>query len=367
MITILVGMQWGDEGKGKVISAIPHKWSVRMNGGPNAGHTVDGIKVHQIPPGFTNPETNLVIGAGSVVDILALQAEIPRVERECGLEIRSRLFLSHAAHVITPDHVARDVGEEETRGDHTIGTTRRGNGPVHADKYARRGYRLGDLPTTQLRGITVTDTTQLLYNHLTLGESALLLVAHGTMLDIDHGTYPYVTSSHCTAAGALVGTGLPPKILRHLFTYVHGVVKVFTTRVAPGPMRGELHNSIAGEIRIRGEEFGTTTGRPRRVGLLDLGQLEYAARINGPDLLTLTKVDVLADRDYIPIVVSPWGKPIEIDQVPGWSSTELRQTGVPRGLQRLIGMIEERTSARVANVGIGPRPHDLLDAAFPQP
>lgn len=367
MLTVVVGMQWGDEGKGKVVSGIHHTVSVRMNGGPNAGHTVGGIPVHQVPPGFIFPSTHLLIAAGSVVDPFKLRQEILRLLHDYSIDVRHRLFIDPRAHIITPDHLARDASEEHDRIG-KIGTTLTGNGPVHADKYARRGQQIGSLPRDdeRVRDLNLDDVREQVLDALDFGGHVLLLVAHGTMLDIDHGTYPFVTSSHCTAAGGLAAVGLPPSFMRHGHSRMIGVVKAYTTRVAPGPMRGEMKDADAHTIRELGHEYGTTTQRPRRLGWLDLGQLEYAAQINGPDFLVLTKTDVLADRDKVSFVASSWNDEAEpiIKFVKGWSSTAIRQTGdLPAGLLWLIGRIEERTRARVSQVGVGPGANDVIRLA----
>lgn len=340
-VEIVVGMQWGDEGKGKVVDAIEADYYVRVNGGPNAGHTVGAFKVHQIPPGFHRPEARLVIGPGSVLDVRKLIHEVDFLQLD-----GSRLLVDERVHLITDEHRERDRGE--------FGSTRTGNGPVHSDKYARTGVRLGQdaeaLAALTQRGISVTDTPRLLDLAYYRGKRIVLMVAHGTMLDISFGTYPYVTSSHCTAAGALVGSGLPP----HTPIRVTGVLKPYTTRVAVGPMRGELAPFESEVIRNRGMEFGTTTGRPRRVGALDLGQLRYAAALNGVDRLVMTKVDVLVGLGNVPVIGAPWGEQrYSVLEAPGWGSLD------DPALLSLVEDVEKACAARVVALGTGPGREDL--------
>lgn len=370
-LTTVVGMQWGDEGKGRVIDLLGGDVFVRMNGGPNAGHTIQpGLAVHQVPPGvLVSPSAELVIAAGSVVDPAALVQEV-RTLRARGASVDGRLFVSPRAHVITDAHRERD-GVNVDR----LGSTGSGNGPAYSDRHGRVGVPLGSCPDwirqLEREGVLVLDTETFLRTALEEEDDVVLLAAHGTMLDINFGTYPYVTSSHCTAAGALVGAGLAPRDARD--GVVVGVVKAYTTRVAAGPLRGA--GSAWGEsVAEAGQERGTTTGRVRRVAPLDLGQLHYAAMLNRPDLIVLNKVDVLATGEEIPIIYDAWTDPVPDDDpqtvrmVPGFTPDELlrakadpRPQNLPQGLQMMIGNVEAVTGARVIAVGIGPRREDVID------
>ena len=337
----VVGAQWGDEGKGKVVDflASSFDYTARYAGGHNAGHTVifNGHRyiLQLIPSGILRPEKKAVIGPGAVVDPAALVAEIENIARS-GVEVRGRLFLSDRAHLIFPYHREMDNAAEAARGAAKIGTTSRGIGPAYEDKMARRGIRVCDLLdpdcfreklervvaeksaiskaayghsldasgvldqylelAAHIRGL-VTDTAVLLNDALDRGEAVLFEGAQGTMLDIDHGTYPYVTSSNATAGGAATGLGVAPTRM----TGVVGVSKAYTTRVGGGPFPTEMPDLDAGEVRARGNEFGAVTGRPRRCGWLDLAVLRYAKMLNGIDSLVVTKLDVFDEQPEIKI------------------------------------------------------------------
>jgi adenylosuccinate synthase len=329
---VVVGAQWGDEGKGKVVDylASSFDYTARYAGGHNAGHTVifDGRRfvLQLIPSGILRPEKKAVIGAGTVVDPAALVTELENLKKS-GVEVRGRLFLSNRAHVIFPYHREMDKAAESARGAAKIGTTSRGIGPAYEDKMARRGIRVCDLLDTErfaeklerviaeknaisqatyghpletaglleqylelaahIRGLVV-DTGVLLNNALDKGEAVLFEGAQGTMLDIDHGTYPFVTSSNATSGGVATGLGVAPTRL----TGVVGVTKAYTTRVGSGPFPTEMPDLDAEAVRERGKEFGAVTGRPRRCGWLDLFELRFAKMLNGIDSLVVTKLDV---------------------------------------------------------------------------
>lgn len=366
MLTVVVGLQWGDEGKGKVISGLGSRadWIVRVNGGPNAGHTVGGTKVHQVPPGIEWPGSKLAIAPGSVVDVPKLLDEVDRLERE-GFDVRDRLLISDRAHLIRTTHRVRDVEDEEGRGEAQIGTTRTGNGPVHADKYARVGTQLGQdeeaRRSIEKAGILIGNVPSALRAAVSAGKDVVLMVAHGTMLDINHGTYPYVTSSHVTVAGALDSAGIPPdkwpmKII--------GVAKAYTTRVAPGFMRGEVGSIDAQVIRDKGNEYGTTTGRPRRIGWIDWGQLRYAAELNGVDEIWLTKADTLVGLPVIAAVNGTWDDPDpSVQALQAIDEEDFERAGpgpLPAGLQAMIKGIEAYTGAPVMVIGTGPGGNDVL-------
>jgi len=338
---VVVGAQWGDEGKGKVVDylASSFDYTARYAGGHNAGHTVifDGHKyiLQLIPSGILRPDKKAVIGAGTVVDPAALVAELENLKKS-GVEVRGRLFLSNRAHVIFPYHREMDKAAESARGEAKIGTTSRGIGPAYEDKMARRGIRVCDMLDTErfpeklerviteknaisqatyghpletaglleqylelaahIRGL-VTDTGVLLNRALDNGESVLFEGAQGTMLDIDHGTYPFVTSSNATSGGVATGLGVAPTRL----TGVAGVTKAYTTRVGSGPFPTEMPDLDAQEVRERGQEFGAVTGRPRRCGWLDLEVLRFAKMLNGIDSLVVTKLDVFDAQKEIKI------------------------------------------------------------------
>lgn len=341
---VITGAQWGDEGKGKIVDLLTEDadYIVRYQGGHNAGHTVvignEEFILHLIPSGILRPGKKCVIGNGVVIDPHALIAEIDGLI-EKGIEIRDNLFISGRAHVIMPYHCAIEKESEKLKGSLRIGTTGRGIGPTYADKMARVGIRVVDLIdrdvfleklkinlqemnyfleklygvkgfelehvyreymgyAERLKGFVV-DTSLLLSRVIDEGKNILFEGAQGTHLDVDHGTYPYVTSSNATAGGACTGTGVgPTKIDR-----VMGVVKAYTTRVGSGPFPTELKDKTGEYLRERGREYGATTGRPRRCGWFDAPATSYAAKVNGFTNLAVTKLDVLDDLDEIKICV----------------------------------------------------------------
>jgi adenylosuccinate synthase len=336
-----VGAQWGDEGKGKVVDYLAQSfdYTARYAGGHNAGHTVifnnHRYVLQLIPSGILRPAKKAVIGAGTVVDPAALVAELDNLKKS-GIEVRGRLFLSDRAHLIFPYHREMDQAAESARGAAAIGTTSRGIGPAYEDKMARRGIRVCDLLdpdgfkeklerviaeknaisratyghpletsglleqyleiAAHIRGL-VTDTCVLLNRALDNGESMLFEGAQGTMLDIDHGTYPYVTSSNATSGGVATGLGVAPTRI----CGVVGVTKAYTTRVGSGPFPTEMPDLDAQAVRERGQEFGAVTGRPRRCGWLDLVVLKYAKMLNGIDSLVVTKLDVFDTQAEIKV------------------------------------------------------------------
>src|SRR5712691_8793320 len=337
---VVVGTQWGDEGKGKVVDVLtPHvNVVVRYQGGDNAGHTVvvgrEKYVLHSIPSGILHTGRRCVIGCGVVINPAALIEEMETLVRR-GVTLDGNLFISKNAHLIMPYHPALDRASEAKLGARRIGTTGKGVGPAYVDKAARVGIRMADLlderlfrekleaniaeknrllreiydaPTFAVEEILgpylryagwlapyITDTALLLSRWVDAGYSVLFEGAQGTMLDIDHGTYPYITSSSTTAGGAVTGTGVPP-------TRIHGVLgvsKAYATRVGGGPFPTELQGEAAESIRARGNEYGAVTGRPRRCGWFDAVVGRYAVRINGFDTIALTKLDVLDDCDVI--------------------------------------------------------------------
>ena len=353
---VVVGAQWGDEGKGKVVDYLSSGFDyiARVAGGHNAGHTViigsDRFILQLIPCGILRPKQHAVIGAGVVVDPAALVAEIEMLAKH-GVDVTGRLHVSNRAHLIFPYHRELDMAAESARGANKIGTTSRGIGPAYEDKMARRGLRVGELLLPDLfrekaaRVVAeknriaqgaygaqidfsheveatlklgekirsyICDTAELVNRALDEGKSVLFEGAQGTMLDIDHGTYPYVTSSSATSGGAATGIGVPPTKIRNVL----GVSKAYTTRVGGGPFPTEMPDLEAKEVRERGKEFGAVTGRPRRCGWLDLAELRYAKMINGIDSLVITKLDVFDTQREIKIGVGYTYKGTPVHEMP---------------------------------------------------
>jgi adenylosuccinate synthase len=426
-LDIIVGTQWGDEGKGRVVDllAIKMDYVARYSGGDNAGHTVSvgnqTFKLHLIPSGLVYPHTIGIIGNGVVVNPKILLQEIDSL-RESGLEINpKRLHISYATHLITPAHIALDQAQELARGKGKIGTTLRGIGPAYTEKIARRGLRFEQMldpemfienVKTHVENINQTlvslyalepldtrevldefnhyaevlrpyirDTAALLHKKLIEGKHILAEGAQGTLLDIDHGTYPFVTSSNPTAAGALIGLGLGVGSANRVI----GVTKAFQSRVGEGPFPTELFGDDATRLRGSGanpwDEFGTTTGRPRRVGWLDIVLLRYAARINGLTELAVTKLDIFSGLDEIKLCTAYTSGGVEYPDIPygpanlaqfqpiyeeleGWVG-EIRQirewTDLPKQAQHYINRIESLTGLPVRLVSIGPERQQVIE------
>jgi adenylosuccinate synthase len=339
---VVVGTQWGDEGKAKVIDYLSRFCDVviRFHGGANAGHTViaDGRKFifHLVPSGIMYPDKICVVSNGVVFDIEQFLKEVDELKSK-NIGVDGRLFVSDLAHLVMPYHKLQDAASESAMGGRKIGTTGRGIGPAYADKASRTGIRVGDLAdwdsftaklarnfdekkrllafykqpfdldlgeiTETYRGFRqrivplIADTGDLLYKAAKGGKSLLFEGAQGTFLDIDHGTYPFVTSSNTIAGAACTGAGVGPSLINHVI----GIVKAYTTRVGNGPFPTELTNALGERIRTVGGEFGATTGRPRRCGWFDSGLLRRSAQLNGLTRLALTKLDVLSDLDEIQI------------------------------------------------------------------
>ena len=368
---VVLGLQWGDEGKGKVVDylAKDYNFVVRFHGGNNAGHTlvVNGYRtaVHALPSGVLRPYVNNVIGNGCVVDLFQLAKEIE--EHGGPSSLKGRLFISHAAHLITPTTV-----EEDRATGSKVGTTGRGIGPTYAAKMHRTSMRMNDLDKDKLddvygKDITslirpfVCDTHALLRNAHASGANILLEGAQGTMLDIDHGTYPYVTSSNCTIGAALTGTGLNHKALRKVI----GVVKAYTTRVGEGPFPTEQANDIGNKLRELGGEYGTTTGRNRRCGWLNMPDLRYACTLNGVDDIVITKLDVLDSFDKIPVCVLPASRfgGSEYHTMQGWNtSTKGMRDGhkLPEKAMDYINMIERALKTKVSHISTSPEREDMI-------
>jgi adenylosuccinate synthase len=411
--TILIGAQWGDEGKGKIIDVLTARADivVRSQGGNNAGHTVihRGVKyvLHLIPSGILRHGKVCVIGNGVVIDPIALVAEIDGL-RNLGVKIDKNLLISDCAHLVLPYHRLLDEQRELRKGRAKIGTTKRGIGPAYGDKAARTGLRMSDLmqPTlfskklqakmvennsilealgarpTGFREVNATylkaaeqlrpfvaNTVVYLHRALERDKEILFEGAQGTFLDIDHGTYPYVTSSNTTAGGACTGTGVPP----HRMDRVLGVMKAYTTRVGEGPLPTE-DRQFAGMLHKLGREFGATTGRARRCGWFDAVATRYARMINGIDELAITNLDGLDDVDPIRVCVGyrlngkrlhvPPCDAVQLDncepiykQMRGWKQsthTARKFAQLPRAAKDYVNYISELTGARVSIVSVGP-------------
>jgi len=412
---VLLGAQWGDEGKGKVTDLLGSRvdYVVRFSGGNNAGHTVvtpDGQKfaLHLMPSGALHPNAVTVIGNGVVVDPKVLLAEMDGLT-ERGVDV-SRLLLSADAHLIMPHHRALDRVVERYLGNARIGTTGRGIGPAYGDKVARMGIRVQDLldPGILRQKLElvlreknqilfkvynrkafdadavveeyltyaerlkpfIADTRLVLHKALEEGKTVLMEGAQATLLDLDHGTYPFVTSSNPTAGGACVGTGIPPTRIGRVI----GVIKAYTTRIGSGPFPTELHDEMGEHLRKMGGEYGTTTGRPRRCGWFDAVVGRYAVRVNGITDLVVTKLDILSGLDQVPICVGYEIDGKRYDEMPmtqtafhhatpvyeyhpGWWEEigKVRQfTDLPENAQRYIHRLEELCGTRVSMIGVGP-------------
>jgi adenylosuccinate synthase len=412
---VIVGAQWGDEGKGKIVDVLSERFKVvaRYSGGHNAGHTVTikGKKfiLQLIPCGVLREGCRGVIGNGVVLDPFALMKEVDAL-RANGLTVDGNLFVSNRAHVILPYHRMIELAAENAPGRVKIGTTSRGIGPTYEDKMARSGLRVQDLLDKALlkkhienacrekntiahalfnsepidadkmyadyAGIAdrvapfVTDTALLLNRAIANGESVMFEGAQGTMLDIDHGTYPFVTSSSATSGGAATGTGVPPNAI----TMVAGVTKAYCTRVGGGPFPTELNDQVGEALRQKGNEFGAVTGRPRRTGWLDLPLLRYSNMINGTDWLVVTKLDVLDEIAEIPVCVGYKVDGKETQEVPaqasgyekiepvytrlpGWQSTTYgiaEYDQLPAKAKSYLDFVEKETGAKVGIVSTGP-------------
>ncbi|EEQ10419.1 Adenylosuccinate synthetase [Yersinia mollaretii ATCC 43969] len=413
---VVLGTQWGDEGKGKVVDLLTEraKYVVRYQGGHNAGHTlvINGEKtvLHLIPSGILRENVTSIIGNGVVLAPDALMKEMTELEAR-GIPVRERLLLSEACPLILPYHVALDNAREKARGAKAIGTTGRGIGPAYEDKVARRGLRVGDLFNKETFAIKlkeivdyhnfqlvhyykedavdyqtvlddvlaiadiltamVVDVSELLDNARKQGELIMFEGAQGTLLDIDHGTYPYVTSSNTTAGGVATGSGLGPRYV----DYVLGIVKAYSTRVGAGPFPTELNDETGEFLRKQGNEYGATTGRSRRTGWLDIVAVRRAVQINSLSGFCMTKLDVLdglqevklcvgyrmpdgREVDTTPLAAEGWEgiEPI-YETMPGWSETTFgvkEHSKLPQAALNYIARVEELTGVPVDIISTGP-------------
>ncbi len=419
---MIVGAQWGDEGKGKIVDVLSENFSVvaRYAGGHNAGHTViiNGKKfvLQLVPCGVLRSGCRSVIGNGVVLDPIAFLKEIGGL-REVGVKVDGHLFVSNRAHVILPYHRMIELAAENAPGRVKIGTTSRGIGPAYEDKMGRRGLRVADLLDSQLLkkhienavreknmiahalfnsepldadkmyteyaqaaekvAPFVCDTAVLLNQALKQGEAILFEGAQGTMLDIDHGTYPFVTSSSATSGGAVIGTGVAPNAINSVI----GITKAYCTRVGEGPFPSEDHGEAGENLRKRGNEYGAVTGRPRRTGWLDMPLLRYSGMINGTTWLVVTKLDVLDDLAEIPVCVGykiDGKETIEAPaqasgyekieciytKLPGWkTSTEgiTEYEKLPKAAREYLSFIAKESDAKIGMISTGPdRDHTIL-------
>lgn len=409
---LIVGLQWGDEGKGKIVDHLAQTYDVvcRFAGGHNAGHTiVIGDKkyaLHLIPSGVLNPKAKNIVGNGVVLSPKDFIIEMEQFDK-----LEGRLYISDKAHLLLPYHALIDQAKERMKGDLAIGTTGKGIGPAYGDKIARVGHRVGELLHPQkltakilhyfeenhaifeVMGVTVpdeaalreeleeyqralspfvVDTTLLVWKALDEGQKMLLEGAQGTMLDIDHGTYPYVTSSTTVSAGACSGLGLNPKDIGK----VTGIAKAYCTRVGNGPFPSEDFGEEGREIREKGHEFGTTTGRPRRCGWFDAVAMKHAVRINGVDQVALMKLDVLDGFEEVKVCVAYEVDGKEIDYVPydledatpiyktfpGWDKSEgVREfDALPETAKTYIEALEAMIGARMGIISTSPQREDTI-------
>ncbi|WP_167612931.1 adenylosuccinate synthase [Maribellus sediminis] len=412
-VDVLLGLQWGDEGKGKIVDVFTPKYDVisRFQGGPNAGHTLEfnDIKhvLHTIPSGIFRENKINVIGNGVVIDPVVFKKEIESLSK-IGVDISKNLYISKKAHMILPTHRILDAASEQKKGETKIGSTLKGIGPTYKDKIGRDGLRVGDLlhnfdeKYTQrinnhkvmlteffkfdytemlnecekdwfegvelLKSFNIVDSEHLINNALKEGKSVLAEGAQGTLLDIDFGSYPFVTSSNTICAGACTGLGIAPQTIGKVF----GIFKAYCTRVGMGPFPTELHDETGDKLRDAGHEFGSTTGRPRRCGWLDLVALKYSVMLNGVTELIMMKADVLDDFDIIKVCVGyeidgevveefPFElnddvKPVYVD-LPGWKTdlTKIKnQNEFPEELNNYISFIEDEMGIPVTVASVGP-------------
>jgi adenylosuccinate synthase len=416
---VVVGAQWGDEGKGKIVDVLAESADlvVRYQGGANAGHTVvigdEEFVLHQIPSGILHPKTRCVIGNGVVLDPETLLTEMDALEAR-GIKLAGRLLVSDRAHLIFPYHKLIDRAREQKQ---KIGTTGRGIGPAYEDKVARRGIRVGDLGMplldrvmnermeyatqlltmlgstekvsgeehmalllrlpARLKPLTV-DAGRVTYDTLRQGGRVLLEGAQGALLDVDHGTYPYVTSSSTTAGGAALGAGIGPTAI----DAVLGVVKAYTTRVGNGPLPTEADAATGEHLRTLGDEYGATTGRPRRCGWFDAVVVRYAARVNGLTDLAVTKLDVLDTIAEIPVCTGYELAGTMLDDMPaatraleavtpvyetlqGWSkptSGARRMADLPPQARAYLDRIQDLIQVPIAYVSVGSRRDQIIHA-----
>lgn len=412
-VDVLLGLQWGDEGKGKIVDVLTPQYDIiaRFQGGPNAGHTLEfeGVKhvLHTIPSGIFHGNVINLIGNGVVIDPVVFQKELEKLA-PFNIDVKQRLIVSKKAHLILPTHKLLDAASEASKGKDKIGSTLKGIGPTYMDKTGRNGLRVGDiaLPTFKekyqalvekhlnmlkhyegfefnlaelegpwmegievLRGLTAVDSEQYMNEAMKAGKKVLAEGAQGTMLDIDFGTYPFVTSSNTVTAGTCTGLGIAPSKIGDVI----GIFKAYCTRVGSGPFPTELDDEVGEKIRKEGREFGATTGRPRRCGWIDLPAMKYAIMINGVTELAMMKADVLdtfetiractkykvdgVEQDYMPYDID--GMTIEpiYEDIPGWNTDLTGLTSysdAPEALKNYVKYLEQHLQVPVTTVSVGP-------------
>jgi len=413
-VDLLLGLQWGDEGKGKIVDVLTSKYDIiaRFQGGPNAGHTLefDGIKhvLRTVPSGIFHKNSINIIGNGVVMDPVVFQKELEGLEK-FNIDIKSRLLISRKAHLILPTHRLLDAASEASKGKAKIGSTLKGIGPTYMDKTGRNGIRVGDIELEDFEGryraladkhqamiafydvdlqydleeleteffeavkalkkLTFIDSEEYLNKAMKEGKSILAEGAQGSLLDIDFGTYPFVTSSNTTAAGACTGLGIAPNRVKDVF----GIFKAYTTRVGSGPFPTELFDEDGATMARVGNEFGSVTGRARRCGWLDLVALKYAVQVNGVTQLYMMKGDVLSGFDTLKVCTAYRYKGQEIDHLPyniepenvtpvyvekkGWAADLTGMTSydeLPQELKEYIEFIEKEVEVPIKVVSVGP-------------
>jgi adenylosuccinate synthase len=426
-VDVIAGLQWGDEGKGKVVDVFAPRYDVvaRFQGGPNAGHTLEfeGIKhvLHTIPSGIFHPDIINLIGNGVIIDPAILSGELRKLEPH-GVDYFRNLFVSRRAHLILPSHRLMDACQEQLKGAARIGSTLKGIGPAYTDKTARQGLRVGDLESgdfekryrqlseyhlrmirmmeldpssfliegveleeyeqrwlaaaAELKRLNLVDGEYFIHDQISNGKKVLAEGAQGTMLDVDFGSYPFVTSSNTVTAGVCSGLGIPPRSIGEVF----GVFKAYCTRVGSGPFPTELFDETGEQLRRNGHEFGSTTGRPRRCGWLDLPALRYAVMLNGVTQLIMTKPDVMSDFPAIRLChsyllegqeVQHWGfhcdtgNPVpQYIEAPGWLTDICSCTtapSLPEEIMDYTRLIQKETGVPVTFISTGPNRNQIIE------
>jgi adenylosuccinate synthase len=413
MVDVVLGLQWGDEGKGKIADFLTPQYDVvaRFQGGPNAGHSLEmnGVKhvLNTIPSGIFHESCKNLIGNGVVIDPVRFMEEIARTE-DAGADVKNRLFISRKANLILPTHKVLDAASEQAKGDNKIGSTLRGIGPTYRDKYGRSGVRIGQIfqkdfeikykeaierhlalishfnyadfdlnaleeeffsSLEKLRNYQFVDSEYFVNEQIANGRNVLAEGAQGSMLDIDFGSYPFVTSSNTISGGVGVGLGVAPRHIRS----VKGIFKAYCTRVGSGPFPSELLNDTGEELRKKGHEFGATTGRPRRTGWLDLVALKYAVMLSGVDQLIMMKSDILSGFDHVDVLTGyeingkvqhtiPFDlcedgvKPV-LTTKQGWKEdlTSMRsESELPEHFKNYVKYIEDEVGVPIAILSVGP-------------
>ena len=413
-VDLLLGLQWGDEGKGKIVDVLTQKYDIiaRFQGGPNAGHTLEfnGIKhvLHTIPSGIFHKKVINLIGNGVVIDPIIFKSELNELKK-FKIDYRKNLYISNKAHLILPTHRLLDIASEKSKGKSKIGSTLKGIGPTYMDKTGRNGLRVGDIfmsnwekkynkikkkhlkilefydlkidfnlikiekdffeSIKSIKELNVIESEDFLFNAMENGKKILAEGAQGSLLDIDFGTYPFVTSSTTTAAGACTGLGIPPRSIKNVF----GIFKAYTTRVGSGPFPTELFDDFGKKMSKIGNEFGSTTGRSRRCGWLDLVALKYSIRINGVSQLMIMKGDVLSGFDHIKVCTSYKTKngiishfPFSINddeikpeyiKIDGWKEdlTKMKdENNFPLNFKKYISFLEKELKVPIKIISVGP-------------